>query len=723
MMPKRTRTGEERRVKRLFHESDGGFSAVGMALAMLIALSLVFSTAQVYRVQSLAADVQDVADAAALAAENQVASFYIVAQTCDAIVLSMSLTGIAVAGVGVVCLCIPPTAELSAQFIDAASKIFKSRDEFAENASRGLDKLQKLLPFLAAAQANAIAQANGTSAGEGYFGCAVLLPFQGSEIAVPSLEGADEAMDSIQAEDDAVRQAAKEAEDAAKEANSHKEKAWLADCGNDPGYCMYERASALAGLSSTANPYYGSVDAWSFSVAMRRAKAYYPRRFAQESPLGPSVPEQANSALRSRFYSYASREIAKGYVRENAETGSFDAYFPLLPKNTGEMRSTELYTERVYPVTAGGGEGRVLHAWSGCPAVQERGEIGKASISEAEQGSWDTCPECRFGASSMGKVAAASSTIENGFEYHYRIVAEEARAYAQAKQGLEPSQGAVKEKANRLLQQLSNLIDQAKSARIHVEPPGHYGAIAIVASTRGIPASSMFASGFVKGDATLGARAAISAATLARDDSDETKNVITSLLDGFREDPAGASAPSVVLGLWSALLGAYCNGQEALQGAVDAALNKIPLASASGLGTWCAGKLEAFVRDAGFEPAELHAYRPVLVNSAHVLQADSGRFAQALLSVKTHAASVPATDPALAGAVDAVGSLAAEQAVVAEEKLLIATVGFLGADGLETPFAIALPESAKRATVSVIESAFDRIGALVSPTAKSRIWE
>ena len=53
-----------------FWDDDGGFSTLGMAVALLVALSLVFSAAQVYRVSSASADIQDVADACVLAAEN-----------------------------------------------------------------------------------------------------------------------------------------------------------------------------------------------------------------------------------------------------------------------------------------------------------------------------------------------------------------------------------------------------------------------------------------------------------------------------------------------------------------------------------------------------------------------------------------------------------------------------------------------------------------------------
>ena len=338
---------------RAFHEADGGFSTVGMVLAMLVTLSLVFSSAQVYRIQSAAADVQNVADAAALAAENQVASFYVVAQTCDAIILSMSLTGIAVAGVGVACMCIPPTAELSVKFIEASQKIFRARDKFSENAAKGLDKVQKLLPFFASAQAFAVAQSNDDVGGS-YLGCAVLLPYQGDQIVAPQLEGAEDAMDKIDEEDDQIRQASQEAEDAAEEANEHKWAAYMADCGNDPGYCMYERAGSLAGLSGSSNPYYASVDAWSFSVAIRRAKSYYPRRLAQETISGATVEEQADSVVRQHFYEYAVSEISKGYVHENEQAGTFDAYFPLLPKNTAECIRTSLWRSmpiRKFPIT------------------------------------------------------------------------------------------------------------------------------------------------------------------------------------------------------------------------------------------------------------------------------------------------------------------------------------------------------------------------------------
>ena len=132
----------------LFRDEDG-FTTVGVALALLVTLALVFTSAQVYRVSSASADVQDVADAAALAAENEVAEFMIAVRVCDAVVLSLSLTGAATAGLGVAALCTPATAGASEVLLKAARKVVEGRDEFAEKAIARLDGAEELLAAFA----------------------------------------------------------------------------------------------------------------------------------------------------------------------------------------------------------------------------------------------------------------------------------------------------------------------------------------------------------------------------------------------------------------------------------------------------------------------------------------------------------------------------------------------------------------------------------------------
>ena len=106
---------------------EEGFTTIGVVLALLIALSLLFSAAQVQRINSVAAEVQDVADAAALAAQNEVAEFMIVVRVCDAVALTMTLTGLVTTGLGVAALCTPYTAGASPGLLRAGKQILDAR--------------------------------------------------------------------------------------------------------------------------------------------------------------------------------------------------------------------------------------------------------------------------------------------------------------------------------------------------------------------------------------------------------------------------------------------------------------------------------------------------------------------------------------------------------------------------------------------------------------------
>ena len=105
-MKRRVSVGRSLLPNNLFRDEQG-FTTVSMVLSLLIALSLVFSSAQVYRINAASSQVQDVADAAALAAGNQVSDFVLSVRLCDAVVLSLSLTSLVSYGAGVVALCVP----------------------------------------------------------------------------------------------------------------------------------------------------------------------------------------------------------------------------------------------------------------------------------------------------------------------------------------------------------------------------------------------------------------------------------------------------------------------------------------------------------------------------------------------------------------------------------------------------------------------------------------
>lgn len=712
----------------LFHDEDG-MTTTGMVLSLFITLSLVFTAAQVYRISSASAEVQDVADACALAAENQVAEFMLIARFCDAVVLSLSLTGITTCGVGVVALCVPQTAEIGIELLDTGKNLIKARDKFAKRAAKALNKIQEALPYISAACAASVAQANNAdSAGSNYLGVSILVPSKGEALEIDTDDGSDNLLDSANEQKDDIKEKAKDADEAAEAANRAKERAFMRDCGDNPSYCMYERAASLAGLAGSDNPLYSSVDTWSFQVALDRAQVYYRTRWYNEAPADWSIGEQARSALRSHFYHYAVDELDAAFVHD--EEGSFEAYFPHLPRNTAAMRLTRLYTDSVYPITRTvGKDGKTvtetMHAWAGCPEVQKAGTSSNGSIAYMESAGLATCPVCGFTASSMGSVASASTSIPNGFEYHYEAVADEAAVYQEARHRADSLSAEVKDSVSGIFDTLSEAIKNTAGKRISPAPPGRYGVVAFVVNAGATSAAGGFASGFVSISGSLGPRAAVSAATLLDEGSDEGRTALNSALGELREDgDAAIGAIGIVLDAWSWLLVAYSDGQGALVNAVRLGLDSLPLVSASGLGTWASDALSDVIKDIGLQPAEIGALKPVLLNSAHVAAKGSSSFASRYVAIKQRIVAHPFMST------DLFGSLLtdAEQAAIAQvsklgDSVQIASIELFGENGPSIPVTIPLPAAVKNAGISAIQGLFSRIRSFYVETTGVRIWE
>lgn len=699
----------------LFWEGDG-FSTVGMVLALLITLALVFTCAQVYEVQTASARVQETADAAALAAENMVGEFYIVVTVCDALTFTLSLAMVVTHGIGVVCACIPATSALSKTMLDASAKIKDARNSFYDSATASLERLQAALPFIATAKAQEVLSANSSDSAR-YQGLVVLAPWQGEDFSSETYDAGDEALSDVQAEHDSLSEAAAEAEQAAQEANEWKQLAYEHDSGSRDEYCMYERAASLAGMEGAENPYFSTVDTWNFADALERAKVYYSYRYQVEQPTGTSAEARGDSALRKRFYAYAIEQVSAGYVNETQD--SFDANFPRLPKNTTEMMATSLYTEKVYPVTINMEGKRVMHAWSGCPQVAQSSVVATESIEQMNGAAYSTCPSCEFSVSSMGKVAAASSSISNGFEYHYNIVADAAEHYEKARDVQDPISQKVKGLAEGLFDALGSALSEVTAKRIEMYPPGYLGAVALVVDTAS--PTSHFSSSFVDSDGAgdLGVRAAVSAAVLVRESSDEGENVLTSFLDGVSAEGAGvAGAAQAVLDVWSGLLGVYAQGQEALESAIESTLGSIPLVSNSGLGTWASQAFSDVIADAGYEAPDLRARKAVLVNSEYVLEEDNSAVSAKLLSIKRAAAE---SGGSLNGALSSVESQAQDAIDSLGSEFTLATISlFNGA--VEIPLTIALPAPATGALSGVVQAGIDALRSVTASITGVRQW-
>ncbi len=710
----------------LFRDEEG-FTTVSMVLALLLSLALVFTGAQVHRIQSAAAEVQDVADAAVLSAQNQVAEFMVAARFCDAVVLSLSLASAATAGLGVAALCVPPAFPLSEGLLSLARNLVEVRDAFGRQAASVLNRLQEALPFFSAACAAAVARANnGDSEGADYLAVAILVPSQGEAVSWDAADAAGEVLDAIEDGAEDVRKRAREAEEASQEARESKERAFRRDCGDDPGYCMYERAAHLAGMEGPDNPLYASVDAWSFSVALERAKAYYPRRLASEAPEDDSIGAQARSALRKNFYRFAVHQMQSAYVSETGD--GFDALFPHMPRSTDDMRRTELYSEAVYPISSvpaegvEGGSVSVMHAWDGCPGAAGAAAVG--SIAQMEAGGFETCPLCEFKASSMGKVAAASAAIDNGFEFHYEAVADEAQLYQEALQRAEGPKGEVKEAVGGFLSRIADLVRSFADARLQPLPPGRYGAIAFVVNAGSLTPEGGLGGAFVSAGSSLGSRAALSAATLVEEESDEGRTVLNSLLDGLRRDGGAAvGAAGLVLDLWSRLLGAYNDAPAAIAEGLRNALDAMPLVGASGLGSWVSGRFQEAVAALGLQPARLKAKKAVLVNSAHVARQGTGSFATGFVGFKSRVvAAASGADDLFAMVMNDAEREALDRIGAIGDNVEIASIELLGPDGPVLPITIPVPRAVREQGSAVVRQLFDRIRAFHGSVSPSGVW-
>lgn len=719
-MKKQSHYEEVDREMRLFHCRDGGFSTVGMVVALLVTLSLTMSAAQVYRVYSLSCDVRNVADVTALAAENQVASSYVVAQVCDAIIFSLTLTAVISAGVGSVALCIPSGQSLATSLLDASSKMMQARNRFADTAAEGLNALQRLLPAIAAIQAASVASENDSQI-QSFRGTAIIFPLEGVEISSGSIPEAEDAVKSLQDAADEIAEAAKKAEEAAVEAKESKQRAFMADCGNEPSYCMSERARTLAGLVGADNPIFSQVDHWSFQVALDRARIYYGQRLRQEQPENDSIDAKVDSELRRVFYAFATQQLDHAFVYESEE--KFESNLPLFPRQSDELRTSDLYTQEVFPTTVNDQSIPMLHAWEGCPIAQEGSFVGYVSLADAEASHMEECPECQLNVARMASVAAASSSISNGFEYHWRIVAEEATRYEKLHNSAAEQKQEAQKPLSDSLDRLVDVLKKTAGKRIDFRPPGRRGAIAAVANTQTVALDRIAPTAFVASEASLGPSASLSAATLAKDPATSQGNIINSLLDRVVGEKSGIldQVPQLILNAWGFLLHSFSDGYSGVEQAIQHAFSGVPLISESGLVQWVHKTFTNLMKSAGLQPASLDAWRPVTINSWHVMSADGSDIADALKQTKRLALSIPDGSSTLFHGLAGASATVISQEIDGLGSIHITDLSIPGTDK-SIPIEFTIPENAKRAGKDAVYAAKEGLVGLLSDPLGVMPW-
>ena len=625
---------------------DGAYTTLSSAVVILVVLTLLFSSAAAIWSMSRAGDTQAAADSGALAGANVVASYHTAATVVDASILSLGLAGFATIGTGLVAILIPGAELAAGDMVDTGIEIIKTRNKFAKSASKGLQKIEMALPYLVAARATQAVSAQDTE-GATYTGTALAVP-RTSESDFVALEGSEISTDVIKDTSKDLERAADELQKASEETAKAKERAWLADCGGSvPASvgscsCMWERARSLAKLSDIENPHYASSVTWEPQVALDRAKAYYRLRLANEAPQGSSVETKAESAARKAFYTYASAEVNRAYITEDGDRTT--SYIPLLPRNTDEVRATELYTDAAWPTSTNDGK-TYLHYGTSCPNYKKGTPGGLASV--AAYDGQDKCNRCHFGVSSLGAVAAPSTSIENGFEYHFDEFKGALEDYVECRNKELELMRQTEDEADRAGNAFDEAIKALSGERPRIAPPGRNGVVAFAVS--GAISSPDELSSSFNAAVRLGERGAISAAVLAPDDATAQNNVLSRFFSTLEERSGGvAGVLDGVMDVWGRLLVGYGD----IQGSADELMGEMidGLGGGSGalgsIASWLGDTVSASVAALGLEPCDLRLRKPVLTDTANVIKSP-GSDITGLSKVQDKLRSIPlgVTDP------------------------------------------------------------------------------
>lgn len=648
----RSRQCEEHTAKRqlrwgidLFIE-DGAYTTVASAVAMLMVLTLVFSASLAVWSASRSADVQVSADATALAGANVVSSYHTAATVLDACALSMGLAGFAMAGVGLVGTLVPGAQELAGETVDTAIRMLRMRNEFISSASEGLQKLEQTLPFLVAAQGTRACDAQDTESID-YVGTAIALP-RDSASEFPAIDGEQIDTSRLEEAGDSLDAAAAALAEAARETAQAKEAGWIADCGR-AGMNMQERADRLSGISSADNPVFASSLTWEPNVALDRARAYYRWRFDHDEPEGSGVEARADAAARHAFYGYAIDRLAHAQVNE--QDGRVTSNVELLPKNTEEVRATTLYTEAVWPSTVEAGE-LTLHFDRSCPGAKGASG-GSLALSSIDAGSARECPVCHFSVSDVGKAPAASTSIDNGFEYHLCEFTVALDAYVAARNHELELERKAQEEAEGAGDAFEEAIAALSAKRPRIAPPGRNGCIALVAADE-LETPEELRTSFAA-DKDVPRRGAVSAAVLAPEPATEHNNVLSRFCSGLEERVGSDGTVGLVDGvmdLWGRLLVSYGDMGDGLSEAFDGLTEKLEPFGLGPVATWLRERIQGIVSGLGFEQVDLRLRKPVLTNTANVL---SHSDMAGITDVQALLRSIPAGSSDPAAILEAIG--------------------------------------------------------------------
>ncbi|MBP3892618.1 MAG: hypothetical protein J6D34_01080 [Atopobiaceae bacterium] len=596
-----------------FVRDDGGYTTLAVVVALLVSLTLVFGTAAAHWALARAADVQEVADATAMAGENCVAAYATVTQVLDACVLTMGLAGAVVCGAALVVSAIPPLQAKAAAVMSVGKRVLEARRSFAASAAKGLQRLEEALPALIMANSASCAAAN-SHGGISYVGMAVPFP-QNSESDFSFMRD-DLDADEMKQDSEELAEASARKEEAHKRASAAKEVAWRADNIDNP-MCMRSRVTRLTSLGDDLNPFYPAPDVWEFEYARVRARNYYACRYADEHVGGSTADELQRSAARKQFFGYAYEVMGGMSCVDTDEEVIMD--LDELPHRTEMVYPTRLYTDVVWPCTDEEDEGVTLHCSLDCPGALGA-YVGNASLSDIDGGLVRRCSVCLMDAQAMGNVADASTNINNGFEHYWRIVVEASREYERARNDEIAAERDMRAAAEKGRSAFDKAMEILTVNRPKICPPGAWGCVSVVCRPSATTVPTELTASFLSG-ASLPAGAAVSAAALAPDSSTENNTVLARAFDGLRSQSGNLALDLVgsVTGLWGDLLVGYGSAYGSVVDAGERFISRVEGVFGQRVASWLRDKLTAIVSGVHLEPADLRLRKPVIVNSQTVL--------------------------------------------------------------------------------------------------------
>ena len=240
-----------------------------------------------------------------------------------------------------------------------------------------------------------------------------------------------------------------------------------------------------------------------------------------------------------------------------------------------------------------------------------------------------------MGIGNLGRAAAASTSIENGFEHWWREFVEASKEYEAAKNEQVAARKRLKEKAKECFDVFRKARDALSVPRPRICPPGAWGCVAVVARGEGDAVPSELTSSFLTA-AELPAGAAVSAAVLAPDPATAENNVLSSFFDGLssRGSLAGGVLDGVMT-LWGRLMVAYGSAYESVGSAGGDFLDKLDGVLGGSVGSWLKSKISEAMHSLGLDPGDMRLRKPVLTNTQNVLAKAGYDRAQTVRSLVT----------------------------------------------------------------------------------------